>query len=144
MKPVRQAAPMWGSADCLTACLASIFELELDDVPVRSMDGWLEEARAWVLTRWDLHLETFAASHPGERLSRQLWKPSGYSILITMVGGLGLGDLTHAVVALDGAVVHNPDPRLPSEDPIAAWWGLFLPSQASFAQFLARHEEARR
>jgi hypothetical protein len=146
LKPVNQHAPMWGSADCLTACLASIFELAIDAVPVRAMDGWLEEARRWVLERWGFHFETLAASQPGDHLSRQTWLPDGYSILITMADGLGVDGTPHAVVALDGVIVHNPDPRLELDDPVIAWWGIFLPSRAVFERFLSReqHEEARR
>jgi hypothetical protein len=134
---------MWGSADCLTACLASIFELDLDAVPGRSVDGWLDEARRWVFEQWGLHLETFAASQSGERLSRQTWRPQGYSILITTSGGPGLGLAPHAVVAVDGSIVHNPDRRLELEDPVAEWWCLFLPGRAAFERFLFRtqHEE---
>jgi hypothetical protein len=145
MKPVRQHAPMWGSADCLTACLASIFELSTDAVPVRDAEGWLIEAQGWIRARWDLLFETFAASQPGEPLSRQRWRPGGYSILIIATDGPGFGSASHAVVALDGIIVHNPDPRMELDDPVVAWWGLFLPGRAAFERFLSRaqHEEAR-
>jgi hypothetical protein len=137
---------MWGSADCLTACLASIFELGIDEVPVRAVDGWLEEAQRWVLARWGLHLETFAASQPGDRLSRQTWRPGGYTMLITTTDSPALGGLPHAVVALDGMIVHNPDSRIELENPVVQWWGVFLLGHAAFERFLSReqHEEARR
>jgi hypothetical protein len=127
---------MWGGADCLTACLASIFELGIDDVPVRSIDGWLDEAQRWVHELWGLHLETFSASERGQRLSRQTWRPSGYSILITTTGGPGLGGPPHAVVAVDGELAFNPDPRIVLEDPVVEWWGVFLLSRGAFERFL--------
>ena len=99
MKPVDQDRFGAGTGNCFSACVASILELPLSEVPFfMSPEDWWPPFVEWCAARgWE------AAFHYGTE-----YKPLGYSI----AGGLsprfeGCG---HACVALDGNVVHDPHP----------------------------------
>lgn len=100
MKPVHQTNfdPVYGN--CMAACIASILELSIDEMPnYHGTDSqWYRDWQTW-LQPYNIQLLTFL--NGGE------WEPTGYSIL----SGLSpRGDWNHAVVALDGVVVHDPHP----------------------------------
>jgi hypothetical protein len=81
--------------NCFAAAAASILEVGIDDVPQTRGDGWLEEWRDWLKDR-GLSIEWYAAT--GHRA------PRGYSILTVK----GVCEGGHAVVCLDGRIVHDP------------------------------------
>lgn len=101
MIPVNQTrvADDIDGGNCFPACIASIFELHLEAVP-DIKPGSPEWTQDWAkfLGGMGLYMLEVASNDPN-------WKPVGYTIGIV---GTQTGT-PHAVVCLDGAVVHNPD-----------------------------------
>lgn len=84
-----------GDSDCFPACLASILELSLADVPhYKERDEWIESYRAF-LEPYGLSIEMFASEKRSPRgyCIVSLWKSRGDS---------------HACVMKDGEIVHDP------------------------------------
>jgi len=98
MIPVNQTVLTEGDGNCVAACVASILELGIDEVPNFIMD----EAQPY---SWDVWLTKWCAAHGvNARWTRQ--RPYGLSI------GLGTSwrGTDHAVVMKDGRTVHDPNP----------------------------------
>lgn len=93
MKPVRQI----GDNDCLQACIASILGLSLGEVPCETeQDTWIDKYRDFLEPR-GLSLETVAYT-----IGKA---PRGYAILSIWLDK----EKSHAVVAWQGIVVHDPN-----------------------------------
>lgn len=94
MQPVVQTRT-GADGNCFAACLASILEIPLKQVPEFTEDDWLEEANEF-LAKHGLHYQRVPMYS----------RPSGYSTIegISPRGGL------HACVALDGELVWDPHP----------------------------------
>lgn len=94
MKKVEQTRT-GADGNCLNACIASILELPLDDVPEFG-DDWLTELNDFLRSR--------GLSY--RRIPVDGAKPSGYGTIegVSPRGGL------HACVALDGELVWDPHP----------------------------------
>jgi len=93
------------AGNCFQACVASILDLRLEDIPdVPMVDGWLEQLNHDLADRgfrfWLLMIKE------PEGLEN-VWKPPGYAIL---TGKSPRGDWNHAVICLDGEMVHDPHP----------------------------------
>lgn len=89
--------------NCLQAALASIFELELDDVPhfVGMGDDWWEALWRWLRERnIEIHYER--VTPPGG------WLPLGVPYLLT--GPSPRGEFSHVVVAQNHEIIHDPHP----------------------------------
>lgn len=122
MKPVFQTqfagtqdAPSDEVGNCYQAAIASLLELELEDVPhfVAMGDKWWEGTIKWMNERG----KGVAWIPVGDGLEANL-KPSGYHL---MSGGSPRGDFLHEVVALDGAVAHDPHPSGDGLTFISGW-----------------------
>jgi hypothetical protein len=108
MTPVEQTilAPPLGN--CYAACIASVLECSLDEVPQPREDkGGTPEGWEQYLTR--LHEEFL---YPRNLRTVFLdattgYVPAGYSILGAVSSR---GDWLHAVVAFDGEIVYDPHP----------------------------------
>ena len=104
MTPVNQTILDIERGNCLPACLASILEVELDDVPLYlDKDVWLARYRDWLHERgWKLRshqsapeTDYYLAQYPREGRS-------------------------HVVICRGGEVVHDPHPvSKVSGEPIA-------------------------
>lgn len=102
----------------MAACLASIFELELDQVP-----DFMGEINSG---KWFIHLERWLAernvgilmvTYPAKDV------PAGYSM--PGVDSEFLEDVGHSVVAYNGVVCHDPRrdaQRRPEDYKIEEWW----------------------
>lgn len=115
MKPVLQT--ITGTrGNCFAACLASIFEVPLEDIP-DFHDGaendtpeavnlaWWQNMRAWLRGRgYGTILLTF--TDPAQWQSLCL---DGYHI-VSGKSGRAVGELLHATVWYDGKLVHDPHP----------------------------------
>ena len=119
MKPVGQTRFGRPDGNCWTACVASILEVPIEEL------GDLEDAYRSSLGEWEASEGTaafqwsrvLAESHTlGFTL---FWiimtdpcvprlAPRGYSIATGPANGCGM---PHSCVALDGEIVHDPDPR---------------------------------
>lgn len=102
MKPVDQsvADPVWGN--CLEACIASILEIPLADVPNivgGNSDDWFEDC-ARVMAPLGYSIAYMPNDPPV--------KPAGYHIGVCDVHKVKGETIAHAVVALDGIAVHCP------------------------------------
>lgn len=116
MKPVMMTKFGMPRGNCFQACLASIFEVPLADVPEPNWDEigsdeWAEPFRAWLARRGMCMVTVGAFEDRGPGHEAQLEAP-GYCIMNCLV--LGSPELEngaewrHAVVTLDGRIVHNP------------------------------------
>lgn len=101
MIPVEQTYLAPPEGNCFAACVASILELGINDVPNYHSEEWFQQWNEWLKPR-GLMLLTFAIQ-PGNT-----WRPAGFSI----IGAKSpRGDWIHAVVARDGQVVWDPHPQ---------------------------------
>lgn len=96
--------------NCLQAALAAVLDLPLQAVPnfaEHHQSEWQENMFRWLW--WlGLDIETCNPEHP----------PAGYSIAY----GQSPRGVSHAVVALDGKVVHDPHPSRAGILGIAGYW----------------------
>jgi hypothetical protein len=90
--------------NCLQACLASIFDLDLEEVPEFGIeDGWFEEFEDWCVERFGLQPIDIDIPSTGE-----FFTPIG----LHMINGKSpRGDWNHAVVADSGDIIHDPYPE---------------------------------
>ena len=103
MTPVDQTRFGVGNGNCLAACLASLLNLRLDQVPdVMAADDWWEQLCGWARgLGWALiHLDS-----DGEGLT-WFWSQDGYWI----AGGPCERGGRHACVYQDGQLAHDPHP----------------------------------
>lgn len=102
MKPVLQTRFGVPDGNCFSACVASILEVPIEEVPAYQCDLADEVYwHRWVVWLWEHGWQTDwwkVGAHP---------TPEGYAIL-----GVDT-PLPHSVVALDGAVVWNPHHNVP-------------------------------
>lgn len=100
MKPVDQTRFGDPDGNCLAACVASLLDLKLDEVPIPGTEGWLEELAEWLAPRgmWPLLLTRCTRDH--------LVHLHGYAI----VSGPSVRGLMHATVWRCGEMVHDPHP----------------------------------
>mgnify|MGYP006450460919 CR=1 FL=1 len=100
MMPVYQTVLEPPHGNCLQACIASLFELPLEDVPnfMAYGSGWRTKYRKFLKT---FGLKSLLYS------SREAQSLNGYHLVI---GGSPRGDFLHAVVGLDGEIIHDPYP----------------------------------
>lgn len=83
------------AGNCLTACVASLLDIPIAELPNHQGEDWLE--------RWNEKLASYNA-HLIEIADPEAVQP-GYSIL----SGLSpRGKWLHAVICLDGKMVHDP------------------------------------
>ena len=97
MKPVYQTK-YHPEGNCLQACLASIFDLDLEDVPEFGVgDDWYEKFREWCLEKFGLQ--------PVDIVADGSFEPRGWHLIH---GKSPRGDWNHAIVGYDGAGRHDP------------------------------------
>jgi hypothetical protein len=97
MTPVDQTTFGHPGGNCFSACVASILDLTIDDVPYfMDVEDWIAKFARW-LDRYDLYPVTFKVGPE--------WHPAGLYIL---GGKSSRGD--HAVVARAREIVHDPHP----------------------------------
>lgn len=103
MKPVFQTKFGKPEGNCFAACVASILEASLDDVPHYMGKDWLQQWNAFLAPR---NLGLFCLELP------EGTAPPGWSILSGLSPrAKALGeDWMHAVVAFNGIVEHDPHP----------------------------------
>lgn len=101
MTPVMQnrfAAP---HGNCHAACLASIFECSLEDVPeFGNGPDWQEKFSEWCFERRGLKPLDISIE------SLENWTPPGFHL----INGPTASDSWHSVVGFRGQIVHDPMP----------------------------------
>ncbi len=116
MIPIEQTICTAPGGNCFAACVASILELLLEEVPNFQSPDWLEEWQKWLRPR------NLGLLHFGHRLDPDAFIPRGYAIL---GADSPRGDWLHAVVTYDGAICWDPSPdRI---NPVGTWrdWTVF-------------------
>lgn len=102
--------------DCFRACVASIMNLPLEGVPHFMLfgDKWFDTFVLWIgLQGYDVRFATDADEVPADRF-------------YILSGKSPRGAFNHAVVARNGAVVHDPHPdRTGVESFVSAIWGVY-------------------
>ncbi len=103
MKPIHQTKFGVEEGNCFQACIASILEIPIEDVPGRQ--GTTEDEdraiRDWLREQYGMGFACTSVARDWD------WVPPGYSIL---VGASPRGYWHHTVVCLDGEMVHDPHP----------------------------------
>jgi hypothetical protein len=117
MRPVDQTEFGLELGNCLMACVASICEVSLASLPVLT---WKHDDGSW----WEVLSEALLTHGHSPRFVTNvpMIAPPGYHI----ARGISPRGLSHAVVALDGEIVHDPHP---SREGIASieHWVLLMP-----------------
>lgn len=103
MKQVDQTI-MGPEGNCLSACIASLLHLSVDDVPhfVIHEDAW-KRMQQWLYER-GLYPYNFAVDDPLDAANT----PDGYYII---TGRSPSGPCQHCVVACGPVIVHDPHPK---------------------------------
>ncbi len=104
MKPVHQTKFGKPDGNCFAACIASILEVSIDDVPHFMGKDWQERWNAFLA---NFHLGLFCIALP------EGTAPPGWSILSGVSPrAKALGEeWLHSVVAFNGVVEHDPHPE---------------------------------
>ncbi len=117
MKPVEQTKMTPPNRDCFAACVASILELPLNEVPNYSQEGeWWVEWSKWLSPRGLYFLKFSDKGGKGEEYLQ------GFHII---TGKSYSGDWNHSVVGYGGVIVHDPNPK---QGGIRShqWYGVFV------------------
>ena len=125
MKPIFQTkfggaeAPEEEQGNCMAACLASIFEVGLEEVPDFAGNiangKWFEIAQEWLAQR-NLSLWCTEMKYP----------PRGIHIRDVKSTTLANPDDGHVVVCEDGNVVHDPNPRSKGVGATVGYWAFVV------------------
>lgn len=103
MRPVEQTKFAPPDGDCFAACVASVLEVSVADVPNFHADDWLARWNDWLAPlNVELVMTTCVDGAPHPCLTR------GYALLGARSPR---GDWNHAVVCRDGAIVWDPHPK---------------------------------
>lgn len=108
MRPIDQTRFGDPDGNCLSACLASLLELPLDEVPHFTGEGWRHRLDEWLAARGQWVL-AFAPPEPSSLDDAAAWLDAavrGYAI----VSGRSPRGLLHATVWRGGELVHDPHP----------------------------------
>jgi hypothetical protein len=125
MIPVTQTLFGKAEGNCLAACVASILELDLADVPTICADqsdgSWLRKLADWLAEQGMCAVHaSFVDGDPGvvpapeDLATMRAWmklRRIGFAI----VSGYTTRGLSHSTVWFDGEIVHDPHP---SKDPL--------------------------
>jgi len=85
--------------NCLEACIASLFEINIDEVPSLRMGTWQNDLNEWLIKKYGLWSITITAGKP---------IPITDSNIIAI--GMSERGLKHAVIYCQGKLLHDPHP----------------------------------
>lgn len=140
MKPVHQRIICEGRGDCMSACLASVLELSLDDVPAFCAIA-VDSGCQYPMHEADQHMRRWLRDRGfhGLRISYEAcsdWRSLEGAFAIATMPSQRFKDGWHAVVvqwqatsehALRCAIVHDPNPgNAPYPDAAEPKWLTFL------------------
>jgi hypothetical protein len=103
VRPVEQTIPSLPNGDCLRACIASILEVGIDDLPNPISDRWA--------TEWGEHLQARGLSWVEVSLincGESWWHLSDEQYWIASVPSLNFPGKFHSVVMRGGELAHDP------------------------------------
>jgi len=101
MKEVFQTKFGYPDGNCHAACLASIFELEIETIPNFGVGpSWYEKFTLWCIAKLGVQPIDI-------QINDEVFTPSGFHMIN---GPSKNGDFWHSVVGMDGKVFHDPYP----------------------------------
>jgi hypothetical protein len=104
MKPVMQTRLAGADGNCFVACLASVFECAIADVPEFCDEpDWIQQVQTWLRPR-NLGMLALQVREDSDLGAFEGW--------LIVSGDSGKG-VEHATVWRDGQLVHDPHPRKP-------------------------------
>lgn len=119
MKPISQrVSGVVGAGDCLMACAASILELSLDELPTLPDENDRDAPHWFTIFAQAMQDRGFRVV---EAANEPALAPHGYAIAIGPAPRYNSAE-NHAVVALDGHVVHDPHPTREGVEAIVYWF----------------------
>lgn len=116
MKPVIQTKFGDKKGNCFSACIASILELRIEQVPNFCVDygeNWVKETDKWLRENWNLTLLGFVSKG----------RAGIYSLpaIYHLVSGQSERGINHSCVAFQGKIVHDPHPDQTGIKEIEEW-----------------------
>lgn len=108
MKPVFQTILCPPRGNCFAACIASIFEVSLADVPRFEGENWCDNWRTW-LRRSNIDMLVFDVREENDEFTQE-WNDYWTRQLVIAGVQSPRFDCLHAVVMRQGRIVHDPWP----------------------------------
>jgi len=105
MEPIKQTIFGKPNGNCLAACVASIFEVDLEEVPNFGewKSYWIDELRKYCIEKHNMYpLILQPMTYDG----KEKVKYPGYYI----ASGPAARGLLHSVILFDGKLAHDPHP----------------------------------
>lgn len=91
--------------NCLEACIASLLEVDIEQIPILPKDGrWLRIINSWLVNNHNIFLLTVEITNPAYI---DIAFNNSYQIAV----GEGARGLRHAVIYKNGELVHDPFPE---------------------------------
>lgn len=98
-----------GDMKCFCACIASIFEIPLNQVPIIFNETWRIETQRW-LSQYNLFYMDIAGpdliAESKELIDKYIFPHCGFHL----ISGMSSRNMRHSVVAYRGEIVHDPYP----------------------------------
>ena len=102
MKPVLQTIA-GKQGNCLCACIASLLEIDLQEVPYPVINDQQEELNKWLIDNYDMFMISLSLNPDG-------YLPSAFKNNYVIGCGKSFNNIMHAVICRDGKIVHDPFP----------------------------------
>lgn len=87
--------------NCLMACIASILDLKIEDIPNPKHDGWINELNEWLINKTGYYIQTIGFNEDS------YFSESFISSVKIGVGKSSSG-LRHAVLVKGNEIIHDP------------------------------------
>lgn len=94
--------------NCMSACLATLLECHIDDVPNDDSDKWQDILNEWLIENHGVHLVTVRLDEPVN--SKMMIDYFTGSIVIGVGKRTSEAALLHAVLYQDGNMIFDPHP----------------------------------
>lgn len=137
MKKIYQTILDLNNGDCLRACLASLLEIELLDIPNFAEygdDNFGASYRAW--------LHELGLRHISLTYTPDIW-PTFKDIPVIIVGKSPRGDGYHAVIFQNGVLFHDPYPGMSGLETLDEVWILIPIDIASYIKSMVGKNETK-
>lgn len=115
MIPVKQVVPDPPDGDCFAACVASVLELPLEEVPNPVGDDWREQWADWLSERGYSYVDVDLTWRGGT-----WWRIAPGQYWIATVPSLNHEGRYHSVVMCGAELAHDPSTRR-TYDAVSAW-----------------------
>jgi len=100
--------------NCYSACIASILEIPIKDVPTFSYDNGKSSfinASEWLTKYFNMYLVSLQAEYENKFNGENLSILKNLDVYHLILGPARLYDTYHCCVGLKGVIVHDPNPQ---------------------------------